>query len=99
MEERSSRLHVFKPTIHFAVSELEVGRLWDRFLQLGANDQGVVTADALQDTNLTASDIFAKNVSAVILEPAKQTRGSQMSPHIVTHRPVLARHTICLQIR
>ena len=48
--------------IFLTVSLIEVERLWKRFQQLGANKNGILTAEKLKDVPVNA-DVFAKNVS------------------------------------
>ena len=45
---------------------IEVERLWKRFEQLGANKNGILTAEALKNVPVNA-DVFAKNVSLILL--------------------------------
>ena len=52
--------------LFITVSVIEVERLWKRFQQLGANKNGILTAEAVKNVPVNA-DVFAKNVSLILL--------------------------------
>ena len=48
-------------TFYFSVSIAEVERLWVRFQQMGCNDDGDLTEDAMKKASYN-SDVFMRNV-------------------------------------
>ena len=62
----SNHAIIFLILLFPVVSIAEVERLWVRFQQLGCNNDGVLTEDAMKKSSY-ANDIFMRNASIYVL--------------------------------
>ena len=58
----------------FSVAVVEVERLWDRFQQLGADKDGLLMAEKLQQHPVYSNNVFVKNVSTLPVKLKTKSR-------------------------